>query len=287
MDVLVLGSGGNTPIPTPTCACRVCEQARTEGLPYRRGGNSLYLPDIATMVDAPEFAFRALNRERITDLDRILLTHWHPDHVNGLRVVQSRDHTQHDGLLEAVADGGPTIVTTRQVWDRVCDVFGQVEHFTETVPFADVRFLDDDPLAVGETRISAIPYPLEADGPLDATAFLVERGDTTVLVASDDARHLPEADLPGDLDLAVFECGLFEAGPDGETLFTDRDWEFLSHELTHDEVLARIDRVDPDRTLLTEIEHLTARSHDHFRELETAPAYDGIRFAHDGLDLEF
>lgn len=226
MRLLVLGSGGNTPIPTPTCACTVCEQARTAGPPYSRGGNSLYLPDIAAMVDAPEFAFRALNRERVQNLDYIFLTHWHPDHINGLRLVQSRDMTAHDGLLDAVAAGGPTLVTTETVYERVRDIFGQVEHFTD-MGFADLRFIDDDPLEIGPATIHSIPCALE-----------------------------------------------------------DEDLDFLADELTHQEVLARIDRLGYDRVLLTEIEHLTARSHDDFAALADGDTYDSITFAYDGLEIE-
>lgn len=284
MRLQVLGSGGNTPIPTPTCSCGVCDQAREAGAPYARGGNSLYLPALGAMVDAPEFAFRHLNREGIADLEYIFLTHWHPDHVNGLRVVQSRDWTAHDGLLNAVAAGGPTIVTTEAVYDRTCEVFGSLEHFVGQ-GFADVRLLDDDPLEIDGTTVRSIPYALE-DEDLDATAFVLEDGDTTLVVASDDARYLDEDALPGEIDLAVFECGLFERDPDGEELFTEADWSFLADELTHEEVLARIDRVDPDRALLTEIEHLTARSHDWFQQREQESAYDGITFAYDGLELE-
>lgn len=284
MRLRVLGSGGNTPVPTPTCRCDVCAQAREEGIPYARGGNSLYLPGIAAMVDTPEFAFSALNREGVEDLEYILLTHWHPDHVNGLRVVQSRDVTAHDGFLEAVLEGGPTLVTTEAVYERTCDVFGQLEHFVE-MGFVDVQLLDEEPLWVDGTTVRPVPYALEGEEE-DATAFVVEDGDLTVVVASDDARHLPEADLPVDIDLAVFECGLFERGPDGEELFSEADWDLLGGELTHREVMNRVDRVAPDRTLLTEIEHLTARSHDHFRALETEPGYENVRFASDGLELE-
>lgn len=283
MRLRVLGSGGNTPIPTPTCTCAVCEQARSEGIPYARGGNSLFLPELGALVDAPEFVFRALDRESVTDLEYVFLTHWHPDHVNGLRVVQSRDMSAHDGLLAAIAADAPTIVTTEAVYDRVTDVFGQIEHFVDQ-GFADIQFLDDDPLEIGEVSVRSIPYALEGKE-LDATAFVIEDDSSTVAIASDDARHLPEGDLPDDIDLAVFECGLFEDGPDGEALFTDADWEFLAGELTHEEVLARIDRVDPDRTVLTEIEHLTARSHDHFEKRQRREGYAGVAFAYDGLEL--
>lgn len=284
MRVLVLGSGGNTPIPTPTCSCPVCEQARSEGPPYSRGGNSLYLPDLAAMVDAPEFAFRALNREGVEDLDYIFLTHWHPDHVNGLRLVQSRDLSAHDGLLEAIAEGGPTLVTTETVYERTREIFGQLDHFRQQ-DFLDVQFLDDDPLTIDDTTIRSIPYALE-DDELDATAFEITRGDRTLLIASDDARYLDEGTLPEEIDLAVFECGYFERGPDGDRILTDADLNFLADELTHEEVLDRIDRLDPDRALLTEIEHFTARSHDHFETLAASDAYEGIEVAHDGLELE-
>lgn len=284
MDLQVLGSGGNTPIPMPTCSCDVCVQARDEGIPYARGGNSLYLPEIGAMVDAPEFAFDAINREGIADLEYVLLTHWHPDHVNGLRVVQSRDATAHDGPIEAVIDGGPTIVTTRAVYERTCEVFGQLSHFVDQ-GFADVRFLDEEPLEADGVTVRPIPYALE-DNEVDATAFHVSDDDTTVLIAADDARYLPEDDLPAAIDLAVFECGLFDEGPDGETLLTARAREFLAEELSHEEVMARIDRLAPEVTLLTEIEHLAGRSHDGFRALAERPEYENVQFAFDGMTLQ-
>lgn len=284
MRVLVLGSGGNTPIPTPTCSCHVCEQARSEGPPYSRGGNSLYLPQLSAMIDAPEFAFRALNREGIEDLDYIFLTHWHPDHINGLRLVQSRDMAAHDGLLDAIAAAGPTLVTTETVYERTREVFGQLDHFRQQ-GFFDVQFLDDDPLEIDGTTVRSIPYSLEGED-LDATAFEITDNERTLLIASDDSRYLDEDALPDGIDLAVFECGYFEHGPDGERILTDDDLAFLADELTHEEVLARIDRLDPERTLLTEIEHFTARNHDHFQDLTESDAYDGIEFAHDGMEIE-
>jgi len=285
MELRVLGSGGNTPIPMPTCSCGVCEQAREEGVPYARDGNSLYLPELSALVDAPEFVFSALNREGIGTVDYILLTHWHPDHINGLRVLQARDRTAHDSYVEAMAEGGPTIIATRQVYERTCDVSGQLEFFVDETGMADVQFLDEEPLTVAGVEVRTIPYALE-DEALDATAFVLNDGAVTVVIASDDARYLDESALPADIDLAVFECGLFDEDPDGERLLTDTDWTVLDDELRHEEVLERIYRVDSNQTLLTEIEHLTGRSYDHFRNLGTQPEYEGIQFAYDGLRLD-
>lgn len=289
LTLTVLGSGGNSPIPTPTCRCRVCERARTEGVPHARHGNSLYIHELDAMVDAPEFVYENLERADVDRLDYLLLTHWHPDHSAGLRVVQSRsmermfaeaDH----GLVDTARSNRPTLVTTRRVYERTCVVYDGLRHFVEDVGFAATHFLDEEPLVVDDTRIEAIPYSLSGTDDMDATAFLIEREGATVLLAVDDARYLDEAALPDDLDLAVFECGYFQETPDGTPILTDVDETILVDELTHEAVLARAQRVGADRTLLTEIEHLYARTYDDFCELERQ--YDDVQFAYDGLTVE-
>ncbi len=289
LTVTVLGSGGNSPIPTPTCGCRICERARSVGVPEARHGNSLYLEELSAVVDAPEFVYETLERAGVTDLEYLLVTHWHPDHTAGLRVLQSRSaermFAENDhGLVDAFRQSRPTLVTTRRVYERTCDTYGAVRHFVEDVGVADIHFLDEEPLTIGDTAVEAVPYSLSGDGDGDATAFVIRDGETTVVLATDDARYLDTGALPVDVDLAVFECGYFPETPDGTPILTDTDAAILGDELTHEEVLARIDRLDPDRALLTEIEHFYGRTHEEFRALETE--YDAVSFAHDGLTIE-
>ncbi|MFB6170928.1 MAG: MBL fold metallo-hydrolase [Haloarculaceae archaeon] len=288
LRLTVLGSGGNLSTPLPTCSCHVCRQARARGAPHARNGNSLFLHDANALIDAPEHSYGNLNREGVERLDYVFLTHWHPDHVAGVRVVQSRDFApmyddRETGLLDVARAGQPTVVTTERVYERTCDVVGALDHYA-SVGWTDVHLLDvDGPLEANGVTARAIPYSLEGDGDEDAAAFVFERDDRTLLVASDDARHLDESALPA-ADLAVFECGFFETDPAGDPILSETAREFLAGELYHDEVLARIERVDPDRALLTEIEHLTARSYDDFCDL--AREYDRTRFASDGLTVE-
>ncbi|MEF8807259.1 MBL fold metallo-hydrolase [Natronomonas sp.] len=288
LTITVLGSGGNSPIPTPTCRCHVCERARAEGVPEARHGNSLYLEELSAMVDAPEFVYENLEREDVDELDYIFVTHWHPDHTAGLRVVQSRPTSRmfseaDYGLIDSARENRPTLVTTRRVYERTCELYDGLRHFVEDVGFADTHFLDEDPLTVGETRIESIPYSLSGNADMDATAFLLEGPETTVLLATDDARYLDESELPDHVDLAVFECGYFPETPDGTPILTESDEAILAEELTHAEVMERVRRVDADRTLLTEIEHLYGRTHDDYRE--RGQSYEGVEFAYDGLTL--
>ncbi len=88
MKLTILGSGGVTPTPRPTCTCRVCNQALAKGIPYARTGSSLFLHDLNLLFDTPEEIRLQLVRERIIKVDNVILTHWHPDHVQGLRVLE-------------------------------------------------------------------------------------------------------------------------------------------------------------------------------------------------------
>ncbi len=288
VSLTVLGSGGNSPIPTPTCDCRVCQRARTEGIPHARHGNSLYLEELDAVVDAPEFIYENLEREAVDTLEYVFLTHWHPDHTAGLRVVQSRsmermfadsDH----GLVETARSSRPTLVTTRHVYDRTCEVYDGLRHYVEDVGFADVHFLDEEPLTIDDARIQSVPYSLSGDSQTDATGFVIEQNGTTIVLVTDDARYLEEDRLPEEIDLAVFECGYFPEMPDGTQILTDVDETIMGKELTHAEVLDRIGRVAPRQTLLTEIEHLYGRTYTDYCELEQA--YESIQFAYDGLTI--
>lgn len=84
----MLGSGGVAAPPRPCCNCRVCTEAREKGIPFARTGPSLYVYDANLLFDTPEEIRIQLNRENITDVKNIILTHWHPDHTQGLRVIE-------------------------------------------------------------------------------------------------------------------------------------------------------------------------------------------------------
>ena len=89
MDITILGSGGNRTTPWPTCTCNVCSLARQKGGKHVRYGNSTFIHDEAILIDVPEHIFYQLNKNVITSVKHIFISHWHPDHCAGLRVVQS------------------------------------------------------------------------------------------------------------------------------------------------------------------------------------------------------
>ena len=87
MKVTFLGTGTSQGIPVPTCECRVC---RSTDHRDERLRTSVYIEykDTHIIIDAgPDFRQQLL-REKIKDLDGIVFTHSHHDHIAGLDDVR-------------------------------------------------------------------------------------------------------------------------------------------------------------------------------------------------------
>jgi phosphoribosyl 1,2-cyclic phosphate phosphodiesterase len=89
--VEILGSGGALPIPRPGCRCRVCAEARAKGVPYARTGPSLFVHGPDLLFDTPEESRLQLDRAGIGRIAACFYSHWHPDHVMGRRVFETRN----------------------------------------------------------------------------------------------------------------------------------------------------------------------------------------------------
>lgn len=231
----------------------------------------MYLPAIDAMIDASEFAPFNVIRWGVPRLRYLMLTHWHSDHTHGVRLLAMRaaDQREDETFIETKRRTAPTVVTTREVYDRTCEQVGPLMDLVEDRGWADVHFLDERPLTVDGLRVRAVPYPLREGGPADATAFVVEEIETTLAVVADDARYLDEGSLPDDIDLLVSECGHFTHDPAGKRI---RSPDVEADDLSYEEVRDRVRRVDPDRAYPS---HQYARVYDDFAALEAEE--DAIR----------
>lgn len=283
MEITVLGSGGNSPIPMPTCDCRVCVEAREKGTPYTRRGNSLFVHDENILIDTPELVWESLNRERIETIDAIFLSHFHADHTHGLRVLQPLGFE--DPPVSDFLGQSTTLYTSEATYERAIAGTEFFEYLTDT--WGDVEILEDgDSWSIGGLDITHVAAPIEEGGPNTISGFLFEDGDTTAFISPDENRHFDLQQLPP-LDLWVKETGYFSHGPDGDRLVTaEAEQTVLSHEMTFQESLDQIRTVQADRTVLTEIEELYRRSYDDYRRLEAEHSDLSLEFAYDGMKID-
>jgi len=282
MELTVLGSGGNSPTPMPTCDCRVCVEAREKGVPYARRGNSLFVHDENILIDTPELVWESLNRERIEDVEYVFLSHFHADHTLGLRTLQPLG--MEDVPVETFVGETPTLLVSEVTYERAIGANEVFEMMTDT--WADVRTLDDgETVTIGDLEITHHAAPIQNGGERAISGFLFEDGAATAFVSPDENRHFDLGRLPP-LDLWIKEAGYFTETPDGKPLVTDRAEETtVAHEMSFEESLAQIRQVRADRTVLTEIEELYRRSYDDYLAIEAEYENLGIEFAYDGMNI--
>ena len=65
MRIEFLGTAGAVGLPRPTCACRICAEARARGVPYSRNGPALFVHGPDLLIDTPEDIVQSLNRANI------------------------------------------------------------------------------------------------------------------------------------------------------------------------------------------------------------------------------
>ncbi|MDO3378496.1 GPMC system MBL fold metallohydrolase [Geoalkalibacter halelectricus] len=252
LDIIVLGSGTSTGVPTLGCSCAVCisgvaENQRTRCSLLLQSGGCNILIDTAT-----DLRQQAL-REGIGHLDAVLYTHTHADHVNGI-----------DDLRAFNMKGGPPI----PIYGDVATIAGIQRVFA---------YIFDDNLEPGY-RPRLTPHVIE--GPLNLCglpilAVPLQHGEGMSLgfrvgpfAYLTDCSAIPKTSLPLLRDLhTVIIDGL----------------RFRPHN-THfniPQAVAAMKELAVERIILTHLSH----DIDHHRDAKILPP--GVEFAFDGQRLSF
>lgn len=120
MRLKIVGSGGMFQIPNPFCKCPICEEARTKRGKYERLGPSIYIEDIQMLIDTPEDIGVACDRQGISEIKYLSISHKDPDHTRGMRIVEPLGY-------DCIADRGTSIQ-----FIALPEVVDDIKHGTET-----------------------------------------------------------------------------------------------------------------------------------------------------------
>lgn len=285
MRIEFLGTGGAMPPPRPGCGCRVCIEARERGVPYSRGGPSLFVhgPDI--LIDTPEEIRDLLVRARIERVAACFLSHWHPDHVMGRRVFESlngdwrawpaRPRRTDVYLPQQVATDARRMLAT---WDHLAFMEGQGLLRVIVVP---------DGQTVEIAGVGIRPFRLAEDY---VYAFLFEARGKRVLIAPDELYGWapPEWLRATRLDLAILPMGLCELDPFTGVRRMSPEHPLLRSEATFPQTLEIVRALDVGRVILTHVEEPDGQGHDDLARLATRLQADGVPvdFAFDTMSVE-
>jgi phosphoribosyl 1,2-cyclic phosphate phosphodiesterase len=265
MDVTLLGSGEALGIPAPLCDCEYC----TESDPRRRPGLLVEGDEATVLLDAGPDLRDQLAAVGQPDVDAVLVTHHHFDHVAGLKELNHAAMPFDEHMLndeELPDDDRPRepdfevylTATARLHLDY------QQHHLAERL--APGSLPHGEPVAVGD--LAVVPFPVDHARPaFDTVGFAVHEGspdgDPAVVYAPDMWGFLPGEPAGRaceGADLLVAEgsalLGVESHGP-------------------HDDLADALAAADADRTVLVNASEHLARAHTgELRDRAVAHGYE-------------
>ncbi|WAC40742.1 MBL fold metallo-hydrolase [Pedobacter sp. SL55] len=252
MKITFLGTGTSQGIPVIGCGCEVCKSADKKD---KRLRVSVWIEtnDRSIVIDSgPDFRYQML-RAGVNDLDAILYTHEHKDHVAGLDDIRPYNYI----LKKRIA-----IYATERVQEALKRefqyIFADVKY--HGLPQINLHTIAEEKFKVGDTEI----IPLEVmHYKLPILGYRI--GDFTYIT---DAKTISEASLEKIKGTKVLVLNALQKEP------------HISH-LTFDEAIAMAEKVGAEMTYFTHISHNLGLQQTVSKEL---PA--NIQLAYDGLIIE-
>jgi phosphoribosyl 1,2-cyclic phosphate phosphodiesterase len=251
LKITFLGTGTSQGVPVITCNCEVCQSDdhRNNRL---RVSILIETADKTIVIDSgPDFRYQML-RAKVKDLDAILFTHEHKDHVAGLDDIRPFNYLLHKNI---------DIYASTRVQDALKREFSYI--FSDAkypgLPQIELHTIEKDPFFVGETEI--IPLAI-MHYKLPILGFRI--GDFTYIT---DAKMISEETIVKVRGTKILVVNALQR----ET--------HISH-FTLKEAIAFAEKIGAEQTYFTHISHNLGLHEEVEKELPV-----GMKLAYDGLTL--
>lgn len=250
MKLTFLGTGTSTGVPSIGCECETCSSEDSRDKRLRVSVVIEHAGQSVLIDTSSDFRQQAL-RYGLKQLDAVLITHCHADHIFGLDDIRPLNFRY--GALGVYAND--------RAWVDIRRIFKYI--------FEPSHFGGGLPQVIPHSVVPGAPFCLGGD--LLITPLEVIHGRLPVMAYrlndfayATDLSEIPPATLAQlqGLDALVLDCLRFTEHP--------------TH-LWLDKALAYIDRIKPRRAYLTHIAHDVL----HARDSSRLPA--GVEWAYDGL----
>lgn len=252
MRITFLGTGTSQGVPVIGCGCEVCQSddARDKRL---RVSILVETGDKTIVIDSgPDFRYQML-RAKVKDLDAIVYTHEHKDHVAGLDDIRPFNY-----LLQKNID----IYATDRVQEALKREFSYIfaKKVYPGVPQINMHTIAQENFFIGKTEFI----------PLDIMHYLLpilgfRINDFTYIT---DAKTIPQSSIDKIKGTKVLVVNALQK--EGH----------ISH-FTFDEAIAFANEIGAEMTYFTHMSHNLGKHEDVEQEL---PPH--IRLAYDGLSIE-
>jgi phosphoribosyl 1,2-cyclic phosphate phosphodiesterase len=283
VELIILGSGGATPIPRPGCRCDVCVEARVKGVPYTRSSASLYVPDVKLLFDTPEDITYQMNREGVNDVDYIFYSHWHPDHTLGLRIVEKMykfwlgTFVRGDKRLKKVK-----VCALTKVMADLENVYGTfLDYYMRLGLIEKISLENATPYQIRDYSITSFEV---LGSNVVSTVFLIEHENRKVVYAPCDVKPFPQDLRLRKPDLLILG-EVFPEGPLKEGIIIPEDNPLRRELFSMEEALKLAKSLEAKKTIFTHIEEEWGKSYDDYKAIERLYRRENIAFAYDGMKI--
>ena len=266
MKLTILGSGGAMTTPRPFCQCSICTKARKLGEPYKRNNSSLFINDINTLIDCGEDIADSLNRRDIKKIDRLLITHWHPDHTFGLRPLLEAHYNFRTHQTDKTID----LYIPKKVFKTLRQKLPTIDYWLNYQKTAKLHLIEHgDTIKINNISIEVVGYNGKNS---DIYAYLIHNSNKRALYAPCDTIDFKYYENIKNLDLLINECGMFSKH---------------KTEITFDNLMKRMKENTPKKLILTHIEEVELRTFGEniFSKMKNNYPDINFDFAFDGLKI--
>jgi phosphoribosyl 1,2-cyclic phosphate phosphodiesterase len=251
LKATLLGTGTSIGVPVITCECKVCMSDDPRDKRFR--ASILIETEGKTFVIdcGPDFRYQML-RAKVNNLDAVVFTHEHRDHIAGLDDVRAFNY-----VLNKKID----VYGTKQVLDAISTEFPYI--FSESryfgAPQLTMHPIDNDPFEVGGVVFIPIQVLHEK---LPVKGFRI--GDFTYIT---DASFISEEELEKVKGSRVIILNAL------------RNSKHVSH-FSVGEAVAILEKLQPEKAYLTHLSHFVGL-HEHVNS--QLPSF--VELAYDGLEI--
>lgn len=251
-SLTVLGSGTSMGVPTIGCGCEVCRSSDPHDKRLRPSILLKYADRVVLVDTTPDFRTQAI-REGIRQIDAVLYTHAHADHILGLDDLRP---------LSFLRPGKIPLYARKDAATRIQQIFAYI--FDGKYKFGGLAKVElnviDGPIELFGARFEPVKV-MHGDAEIIGYRF----GSAAYLT---DFSSIPEESFAqlGNLDV-LFLDGL-------------RHTPHPTHS-TIDNSLKIVERVKPGRAFFTHI------AHDLPHEATNASLPPNVRLCYDGMKLDF
>ncbi|MGL5380734.1 MBL fold metallo-hydrolase [Clostridium sp.] len=278
----ILGSGGCTSIPKPTCQCNICSEARLKGEPYKRSSCCLYVKDLKLLIDTPEDVNYQINRDNITEIENIFYSHWDPDHTLGIRLLEQLRLNWIDYFRGIKCSRPINIIGLPEVIDDIYNIKNKYGSYLDYYKSHNLCLVNKtNKTIIKNIDISLVPIISN----IVSTSFVFKYNNKKVIYAPCDNKPFPNNSLFNNADLLIMG-GFIPTENFNHSIKIPLGNDIYTAMFTIDEIIHIKESFNIKTVVLTHLEENWGLSYDDYKKMEVSLKMHNILFSYDGMEIE-